>query len=51
MVGVSAPIGIQADVNAASNVLAAGLAVIACGEVPMGISMKQEPTNQAILVA
>ena len=34
----------NADFNAAQNILAAGLAVIACGENPMGISLKQEPT-------
>ncbi len=35
----------DADVNAAQNILAAGLAVIACGETAQpGRSMKQEPT-------
>jgi len=34
----------NADLNAARNILAAGLAVLACRETPMGISLKQEPT-------
>lgn len=41
----------NADHNAAQNILAAGLAVIACGEKPMGSSMKQEPTVSAMLIA
>ena len=37
---------INADVNAARNILAAGLAVIACGETAQsGCSMKQEPAE------
>ena len=37
----------NADVNAAMNILAAGYAVIACGEVAQsGASMKQEPTEE-----
>jgi len=35
----------HADVNAAKNILAAGLAVIACGEHPVAGLMKQEPTG------
>lgn len=41
----------NADFNAAQNILAAGLAVIACGENPLGISLKQEPTVSASLLA
>jgi putative transposase len=38
--------GENADINAARNILAAGLAVIACGEVmQLDHSMKQEPTE------
>jgi putative transposase len=33
----------HADINAAKNILAAGRAVLACGEIPVGASMKQEP--------
>jgi len=40
----------NADLNAARNILAAGLAVIACGEKPMGFSLKQEPSVSASLV-
>ena len=37
---------LHADINAAKNILAAGLAVIACGEQPeVKVSMKQEPTR------
>jgi putative transposase len=37
---------INADVNAAQNILAAGLAVLACGETAQsGCSMKQEPAE------
>jgi len=37
----------NADVNAAMNILAAGYAVIACGEVAQsGASVKQEPTEE-----
>ena len=32
----------HADINAAKNILAAGHAVLACGEEPLGASMKQE---------
>jgi len=35
----------HADINAAKNILAAGLAVIACGGYPVAGSMKQEPTG------
>ncbi len=36
----------NADINAAQNILAAGLAVIACGEIAqLGFSVKQEPTE------
>ncbi|MET8873368.1 transposase [Nocardia sp. NPDC004604] len=36
----------HADVNAAKNILAAGLAVTACGDLqPLGGSVKQEPTG------
>ena len=36
----------HADVNAAKNILAAGLAVTACGDLqPIGGSMKQEPAG------
>lgn len=41
----------NADLNAARNILAAGRAVIACGEVPMGASAKQEPTVSAASAA
>ncbi|MEV2218386.1 transposase [Nocardia vinacea] len=33
----------NADVNAAKNILAAGLAVTACGDLAVGRSVKQEP--------
>lgn len=35
----------NADLNAAKNILAAGQAVLACGEVVSRLSMKQEPSN------
>jgi len=38
----------NADLNAAQNILAAGRAVIACGEKALAISMKQEPTVSTI---
>lgn len=42
----------NADVNAAKNILAAGHAVLACGEkVQQDLSMKQEPNHIAIKVA
>lgn len=42
----------HADVNAAKNILAAGHAVLACGEkVLLGHSMKQEPTEVALVWA
>jgi putative transposase len=41
----------NADLNAARNILAAGLAVLACGETPIGISLKQEPTVAARVLA
>jgi len=41
----------NADFNAAQNILAAGLVVIACAENPMGISLKQEPTVSASVLA
>jgi putative transposase len=34
----------NADFNAACNILAAGLAVLACGEMAFGTSVKQKPT-------
>ena len=38
----------NADSNAAKNILAAGHAVLACGELALvGRSMKQEPTEAA----
>lgn len=37
----------HADHNAALNILAAGLAVSACGEGALATSMKQEPTGRA----
>ena len=33
----------NADTNASKNILAAGLAVFACGEVALATSLKQEP--------
>ena len=33
----------NADVNAAKNILAAGLAVLACGKAAFAVSTKQEP--------
>lgn len=41
----------NADVNAAKNILAAGYAVIACGEVGLPTSMKQEPLRNCEIVA
>jgi len=41
----------NADDNAARNVLAAGHAVLACGELPLGSSMKQEPLRNREKVA
>jgi putative transposase len=42
----------HADTNAAHNILAAGLAVIACGEQPdVKVSMKQEPPFEAFAQA
>jgi len=42
----------NADLNAAKNILAAGLAVSACGEAPLGAPVKQEPEKRiAALVA
>jgi putative transposase len=41
----------NADRNAARNILAAGRAVIACGENPLGISMKQEPSVSVAIIA
>jgi putative transposase len=38
----------NADLNAAKNILAAGRAVIACGEKALAISLKQEPTVSTI---
>jgi putative transposase len=35
----------NADLNAARNILAAGHAVLACGEKPLGSSAKQEPSE------
>lgn len=35
----------HADVNAAKNILAAGLAVTACGDLGVGRSVKQEPAH------
>jgi putative transposase len=35
----------HADVNAAQNILAAGLAVTACGDLAVGRSVKQEPAG------
>lgn len=35
----------HADVNAAKNILAAGLAVTACGDLGVGQSVKQEPAH------
>lgn len=40
----------HADVNAAKNVLAAGRAVAACGDLGMGRSVKQEPQPASALV-
>ena len=41
----------NADLNAAKNILAAGRAVLACGENPLGILMKQEPSVSVATVA
>lgn len=40
---------INADLNASLNILAAGQAVIACGEESLFFSMKQEPKKQILL--
>ena len=40
----------NADVNAARNILAAGHAVLACGETGLPASMKQEPLGKGNLV-
>jgi len=40
----------NADINAAKNILAAGLAVLACGEAALAASMKQEPLGMGDLV-
>ena len=37
----------NADINAANNILAAGHAVLACGEEPLGASAKQEPLRKS----
>ena len=42
---------INADINAAKNFLAAGHAVLACGEDVLANSMKQEPLNMGDLVS
>lgn len=41
----------NADVNAAKNIVAAGLAVIACGEAAVAASVKQEPQQIKQLIA
>lgn len=40
----------NADINAAKNILAAGLAVLACGEEALATSVKQEPLDMGDLV-
>ena len=40
----------NADINAAKNILAAGHAVLACGEKALAFSMKQEPLGMSNLV-
>ena len=40
----------NADINAAKNILAAGHAVLACGEDALAASMKQEPLEKSNLV-
>jgi len=40
----------NADINAAINILAAGHAVLACGEDALATSMKQEPLGTSNLV-
>ena len=40
----------NADINAANNILAAGHAVLACGEGALATSMKQEPLGTSNLV-
>ncbi|WP_415912246.1 RNA-guided endonuclease InsQ/TnpB family protein [Neptuniibacter sp. QD37_11] len=42
---------LNADDNAALNILAAGHAVLACGEPPLGSSMKQEPVQSRKSIA
>jgi len=41
----------NADINAAKNILAAGHAVLACGETALADSVKQEPLNMGDLVS
>ena len=41
----------NADINAAKNILAAGHAVLACGEDALATSVKQEPLNMGNLVS
>ena len=42
----------NADCNAAKNILAAGLAVTACGDAPFGAPVKQEaPKRKAAIAA
>ena len=41
----------NADINAAKNILAAGHAVLACGEIGLPNSMKQEPLRNCEKVA
>jgi len=41
----------NADINAAKNILAAGLAVSACGEAPLGAPVKQEPEVRKVALA
>jgi len=38
-------------INAANNILAAGLAVSACGESPLGVSVKQKPEVRKVALA
>ena len=40
----------NADINAAKNILAVGLAVLACGEEALATSMNQEPLDMGDLV-
>jgi putative transposase len=41
----------NADINAAKNILAAGLAVSACGEAPLVAPVKQEPEVRKVALA